>query len=1242
MRRPGPWIAIAIVATALVACAQETRPGTASITPRDAGTDAKSLPSSDASISDATGTSGATLCLPVHSSEAIPARTAVTSATVAPAETAVFVEALYNAFDSSCGGCHVDTNLGGFQVSKATFPTKIDQTVLARITSTDPTQSMPPIENGSSAVLFAKRGPNDPIVALVAQLKQWIAAGSPPDVFYVRSAEADAGSVSPYVLSKTVGANLTNIGDCLPDKRIVGTDAAKAASLDAFFEKLQKSPAGQGSLVDQLGLPEHLEQTDLFTLDTETLARYGVIAYAPGYPLWSDNARKLRHIRVPVGQSVHFDKATQAFSIPANTRFYKTFLKPVIEASGQVRYRKMETRLIVSRPNQHNADGTFTPTALFGTYAWNDAETEATLVTDTLRNSEPFTDRLFPYVTDEGAADKIQSQHPANLTYQLEQAHAIRRYAIPGRDRCIECHMGSATESFSLGFLPLQIARRSAGVGGVIEPSGPDELTQLARLVDYGVITGIQSPSDVLPLEKSEGTRPPRNDFELAAQGYMLGNCSHCHNPNGFPSVTNPVLAPVLNFLPTKTSGVFQFPLETTSPRIFRGVNGSTPIPYITPSLMDLPVTSSDEIAAQFYQPKSQDESAPNQPDWIVAAPWRSLIYRNVDTPFTYSDDLALFPHMPMNTPGYDCRVPRILGDWMVSIPAKRKSPDSTEYAVWVDGEDSNGGNNILDTNVQPYTEVKPTDPDYATAVAGAQTRLRIYHEGLDFGNGTYPRYPFCPDTSDIVDPAVIADPVNHPVPTDALSGISSGNPPKVVMPQDGVPDHAHWVVTDLTEITGPWTPRRPDWETVLVGQNFPNISQSDSNYTVEIAKQQALKKVVQTLQNVTLTDDFKSYALAEAPFGLWQSKSGCDFSSVPKLSAIQPAPAWLEPLTLAKGTPAPTSPVYMQAPGASVFNMICINCHGPRADGQGRQADILLQLTGGNTRVANLRDGLFGPEGDVGANRQRVFGTVAEGGVTADTWGARYLAFMGLGGTQRVIPSSILAIVANTQVLGQARMHSTPPVDANMLASAHDLCQASSFVGRSGNFILHTHQLDVSNVLIQTNGDADLWLRLCRKDNPHPVVALSNLSGWGGEAPKGLIQVTSSFDLFSGANYPKDAPVGDQDGNIVTGITPDNLIPWCWRKPITPALLANATAFLNDPANLIDGKPMPFCPTEVVPLGDQGSSSGPQLKADDLEAWATRGAINAGLSVFTYLDAVARGLVPKPTYDHCEQLNAH
>ncbi len=122
---------------------------------------------------------------------------------------------------------------------------------------------------------------------------------------------------------------------------------------------MQKAkPPGEGTPIERLGLPEHLKDTDLFTLDSKVLAQYGVIAYSPTYPLWSDGSGKLRHVRVPKGEAITYNAETKQFDIPANTRFYKTFLKKVIDESGEASFRKIETRIIVSRPDEKLEDGT--------------------------------------------------------------------------------------------------------------------------------------------------------------------------------------------------------------------------------------------------------------------------------------------------------------------------------------------------------------------------------------------------------------------------------------------------------------------------------------------------------------------------------------------------------------------------------------------------------------------------------------------------------------------------------------------------------------------------------------------------------------------------------------------------------------------------------------------------------------------------------------------------------------------
>src|SRR5262249_13251862 len=147
----------------------------------------------------------------------------------------------------------------------------------------------------------------------------------------------------PYLLSPTLGKQLTNIGSCVPND-VTSLDLVSGMSNDMqqkddFFAAMQTSD----------DLPDTIFETDLVTLDSTELAKHHVFSYAPTYPLYSDNAGKMRYVRVPIGESIHYDKTLRDFTIPDNTRFYKTFLKSVTDKNGKVGYRKMETRLIVVR-----------------------------------------------------------------------------------------------------------------------------------------------------------------------------------------------------------------------------------------------------------------------------------------------------------------------------------------------------------------------------------------------------------------------------------------------------------------------------------------------------------------------------------------------------------------------------------------------------------------------------------------------------------------------------------------------------------------------------------------------------------------------------------------------------------------------------------------------------------------------------------------------------------------------------
>ncbi len=1201
-----------------------------------------------------------------------------------PAGQTYLVSDLLNKFNSACGGCHGTITVNGnFQIASqeqfvSQFQAPMTPSILDHVTSNggpNDADPMPPFSDRPFGMPYSQRPESDPIRQFAELTQAWITAGFPPSFQYSLPGEADTGGSSTVpVPSAQMGNAMTNIGNCIPTATLVNTEQAKAAELDAMFAAATAAGANGATAAADIGLPLHLSDTDLFTLDSATLARYGVIAYAPGYPLWSDNAGKLRYIRVPRGTSVHFDKATQEWTIPPNTRFYKTFMKQVIDSDGSYRYRKMETRLIVSRPDPPDqiAATNYQPTALFATYKWNDDESDAELEQSALHDGLPFTDDLLLYATNEPAAAAILATNPADPDDALVNAGAARHYAIPSSQRCIQCHQGSVTHSFVLGFLPLQINRRPVGQGGTIEATGPDELTQLQRFINYGLITGMDSPADVLPLEQSEGTRTPRNDYELRAQGYLLGNCSHCHNPTGYPSRQNPVLVGDLDFYPMATGGIFQFPLDRVSQRIARGVNGQTKVPYITPSLMDHPRTNPDGSAQ--VDPFSNGASALIA-EWF--APWRSLLYRNVDNPFAYADDSNIFPHMPMNTPGYDPRAKQIVSDWMVSIPAIRKSPDIPEYA-FVTGQATQPSplGAVIDNNDQPYVEVLPGDPRYASALDAANVRLALLHTGnpgqtinepLDPAFQAMSHYADPGAQDDIVDPYTQIDPTCHQVPLAIQpTGLTSIQ----------IPDHCDWPITDTTQAPPPWSPRRADWanQLILNGAGVPALPEpataGDAGSqnacpdppATELQAQEDQSTAIQLLQNIHLDDnDAGAFLQTPQPFGIWKGPSGCNYTGQHPVSWYNgqngpgsETPMWLDS-TNDPTPPATNALVYTQTPGQAIFKMICINCHGPLADSTGRFAANLAIMTGGHAEVADFRDGLFGPQGAAAdtTDIHLVFGdgalqTLFSTGTPPPSWtsateddrAARYLSWMALGGTLVKIPPVLLQLVGGTPVLGISRSPVPDVNSANMLAIAIQMCEA---VLSPAVFPKATSTAPIfdplhplvefdkagQSPLIFSNGDADLWLRLCSLNNPPPIHVVGADDVTHEYLGTNFPQVGAPFDpsaggavdflvedasLFTRGPSQPPYPVGNfgnSRGIVDTnGIQPDNIFPWCHYAP---------------PGQQDMHPDWPKCPDTMIPITQT-----------DFQNWVVRGAINAGLAVFDYLKCLETHQTPPPDYTDC------
>jgi mono/diheme cytochrome c family protein len=802
----------------------------------------------------------------------------------------------------------------------------------------------------------------------------------------------------------------------------------------------------------------------------------------------------------------------------------------------------------------------------------------------------------------------------------------------------------------------------------------------------------MKSPADVVTLEESQLPRKARTREELQAQAYLLGNCAHCHNPRGFPSLSKPELSEALNFMPDRhAGGVFEFPLERMSPVRFRGANGDVPMPYITPSVADFPVLNaggsridngSDDGLS--YMPKGlagvdcdlpdDDNQAINVRPFcghrrtgpaFVFAPWRSLIYRNVDTPFNYFDDYVPFPHMPMHTPGFDCRAPRIMGDWMVGLPAVRKL--STVYAEEQPPDASFVEKQkalvrpftkaFFDDSPQPYAVVAPGDPAYEAATLAARKRLSDYHESV--------RYGYCEEdlSPDIYDPTPnyangssgyrpdtdrskgISPPPSHP------SGEFFKGLPVPIQPAIGIPFHSHFFPYDPTDTPPPWSPRRPEWKAILADRQ-PDMSLPAG---VKLAPEplaqlvEDRKVLVDALNEASLTADLRKYATTAIPLGLWKEKPACAaaLGNVPKVESFtgDAKPVWMRDA-------APAAPVYMSSPGQFLYRTVCFNCHGPRADGRGLQADALAAASEGEARPANFRNGFFGPMASIGENFRREFG-----GGDADVarnWASRYLAWMSLGGTLKRIPRDIVHLVEATTVLGEKRanLNYLPGVgeaSGNMLNLAKGLC--SIVLPDSTGYFSNEHdselEVDVARngsrnffyppfnhpktPFIAKNGDRDLWLHLCTQYSPVVV----RVYEWISDAAI----LGSMYYVEDAAPYPTDAPVLDHERRVTQGIQKDNLYPACYRVPTDPAQASRLAS-----STFVTALKMPPCPGSFLDRARvlwrrNSSQEDSKVMRQNQIRWQLRGAIATGMTVFSYLEAGTQFSAPPPAYDECQLL---
>jgi uncharacterized repeat protein (TIGR03806 family) len=213
----------------------------------------------------------------------------------------------------------------------------------------------------------------------------------------------------------------------------------------------------------------------------------GLIPYEVNSALWSDGALKERFIGLVGAATIDYAQDA-AWSLPDGSVLVKTFSLDLVPGDPASR-RRVETRLLTRQEGHWHGYS----------YAWNDEQTDATLVTAA------------------GADRSYTIADPATQGGERRQT-----WHYPSRAQCMMCHSRAA--GWILGLNTAQMNRR-VDYAGVIE-------NQVSRLSNRGVFTH--------PVETVAGVKPALPDphdpgvpLEARVRSYLHVNCAICHVEDG-------------------------------------------------------------------------------------------------------------------------------------------------------------------------------------------------------------------------------------------------------------------------------------------------------------------------------------------------------------------------------------------------------------------------------------------------------------------------------------------------------------------------------------------------------------------------------------------------------------------------------------------------------------------------------------------------------------------------------------
>ncbi len=262
----------------------------------------------------------------------------------------------------------------------------------------------------------------------------------------------------------------------------------------------------------------------LMTEDCPRLSQYHLFSdpsnptttpQAPGFgyqlasQLFTNYATKYRFIFLPQGGAMQY-QPQQAFDFPEGAVLVKTFALPLDTALSSsttgaafdaANETLIETRLLIKR-----AQGW---TSL--TYQW-------------------------PLNKESLNADATLLTAGATVTHTLTNQGQTQtfEYHIPSRAECKVCHQynqGDSSLIIPIG-LKAHLLNRDIPVEGSVERVSTN---QLRLWSERGQLSGLPELSTV---GKTYPLNDTSADLTARAKGYLDVNCAHCHNPNGYASIS--------------------------------------------------------------------------------------------------------------------------------------------------------------------------------------------------------------------------------------------------------------------------------------------------------------------------------------------------------------------------------------------------------------------------------------------------------------------------------------------------------------------------------------------------------------------------------------------------------------------------------------------------------------------------------------------------------------------------------